>query len=192
MFNHQSFSDAFLINAIGRHVGLTCVYKDSINKLPLARQTLPLCGNSAIKFTYDYERDIKVPDKKSILQVMEQCKDYLLHGLNLCVFPEGKRSRTGPMEPFKDGFFRLACDNGFEILPCAISNGRALWSVSNFVRVSSGTAWVNVGEPIQSVGKSVNQLKEETRLAIYKLLKECPSFDEKIDTLPEYEKTTRK
>lgn len=39
------------------------------------------------------------------------------HGINICVYPEGKRSRKGAMEPFKDGFFKFAIEYNYEIVP---------------------------------------------------------------------------
>lgn len=54
----------------------------------------------------------------SVKQMMAQAKYLQQHGVGQVVFPEGTRSVTGRLQPFKDGFFRLALENKSEILPC--------------------------------------------------------------------------
>lgn len=73
MMNHQSFADPFVVTIIGRKIGLGCIYKDAVNKFPLAAIVFPICGNVPIKFTYDNKRDIKIPDSQSVKYVMQVC-----------------------------------------------------------------------------------------------------------------------
>lgn len=46
--------------------------------------------------------------------------EVLKAGHSLLIFPEGTRSKGGPMKPFKAGSFRLALDAGVPIIPIAI------------------------------------------------------------------------
>ncbi len=46
--------------------------------------------------------------------------DVLKNGHSLLIFPEGTRSKGGPIRPFKAGSFRLALDAGVPIVPIAI------------------------------------------------------------------------
>jgi 1-acyl-sn-glycerol-3-phosphate acyltransferase len=81
------------------------------------------------------------------------------------IFPEGTRSPTADMLPFKDGAFRLAIDSGVPILPLAVSGtGTALpkhgWLFGR------SKAEVRVLEPIETAGltvKDVPRLRERVR-----------------------------
>jgi 1-acyl-sn-glycerol-3-phosphate acyltransferase len=43
------------------------------------------------------------------------------------IFPEGERTRTGKVERFKPGAFRLAASLGVPVLPVTIAGGHASW-----------------------------------------------------------------
>ena len=53
--------------------------------------------------------------------MMDRCKQYLLSGVPVAVFPEGGRAEDGRLRPLKDGFFSLALETGSAILPVALS-----------------------------------------------------------------------
>jgi 1-acyl-sn-glycerol-3-phosphate acyltransferase len=63
-------------------------------------------------------------DKDSIRQMLEDCNRALAAGNSIFMFPEGTRSETGLLRPFKTGAFSLARDNRLPILPVAISGKR--------------------------------------------------------------------
>lgn len=49
---------------------------------------------------------------------LQEALKALADGICVVVFPEGTRSVTGRLQPFKNGFFRLAAENpDIEILP---------------------------------------------------------------------------
>ncbi len=52
--------------------------------------------------------------------------DVIRSGLHLCVFPEGTRSRTGHLGPFKKGPFFLAEQTGAPIIPVALAGTEQL------------------------------------------------------------------
>ncbi len=60
---------------------------------------------------------IKRGDKDSIKKMMQQCESILEQGCSLFFFPEGTRSRTGELKPFKPGAFILAKKMKVNILP---------------------------------------------------------------------------
>ncbi|GFE54976.1 acyltransferase domain-containing protein [Babesia ovis] len=189
MFNHLSSADPFLVSTIGSQTPLICTYKDALHNLPTAKTSLMLSGNVPIKFTYDKVNDRKIPFKKSVLSVMSECKKSIDKGFSVVVYPEGKRSRNGVLQEFKDGFFRFAIDHGIEILPCAISNSNSLWSLEDTFIIGQGHACLNVGKPIDPKGKTVAELKYATRKAIYEGMKQCPTFNPEKETVPELEDT---
>jgi 1-acyl-sn-glycerol-3-phosphate acyltransferase len=60
-------------------------------------------------------------DKKSIAQMMDDAEETLKKGSSVFIFPEGTRSETGVLRPFKPGAFKLAQDLKLPILPIAIN-----------------------------------------------------------------------
>jgi 1-acyl-sn-glycerol-3-phosphate acyltransferase len=53
----------------------------------------------------------------------------LKRGEALVIFPEGGRTRTGKIMPFKMGAFRLALTQGVPIVPVTINGAREIWPV---------------------------------------------------------------
>jgi 1-acyl-sn-glycerol-3-phosphate acyltransferase len=88
--------------------------------------------------------------------------------VSVMIFPEGTRSSTMDLLPFKDGAFRLAIDAGVPILPLALhGTGTALrkhdW------RIGRSTAVVEVLSPVETAGLSpadVPALKQRVRKLI--------------------------
>lgn len=68
---------------------------------------------------------LKRGDRESIRQMMQACERALDAGCSLYFFPEGTRSRTGQMKPFKPGAFILAKQTQVPILPVIIDGTRA-------------------------------------------------------------------
>ena len=64
-------------------------------------------------------------DKESIHKMMEACEKALAEGCSLYFFPEGTRSPTGQLKPFKPGAFILAQKMRVPILPVVIDGTRA-------------------------------------------------------------------
>ncbi len=68
------------------------------------------------------------------------------------IFPEGTRSRTGTMLPFKKGAFMLALEAGVPILPAVVVGSERL-NPSDSFRIRSGTIDLYYGEkPIDTSG----------------------------------------
>ena len=51
----------------------------------------------------------------------------------LVIFPEGGRAKTGRIEPFKMGAFRLALTHGIPIIPVTIEGGYKIWPVGKWL-----------------------------------------------------------
>jgi 1-acyl-sn-glycerol-3-phosphate acyltransferase len=84
------------------------------------------------------------------------------------IFPEGTRSTTGEMLPFKDGAFRLAVDTGVPILPLALSGTRPALPKRGFL-FGRSHAEVRVLEPVETAGlrtKDVPKLRDQVRARI--------------------------
>lgn len=64
---------------------------------------------------------LKRGDKESIRQMMAACEKALSRGCSVFFFPEGTRSKTGQLKPFKPGAFILAHRMKLPILAVAIN-----------------------------------------------------------------------
>jgi 1-acyl-sn-glycerol-3-phosphate acyltransferase len=84
------------------------------------------------------------------------------------IFPEGTRSTTGDLLPFKDGAFRLAIDAGVPILPLAVTGTGTALPKRGFV-IGRSEAEVRVLEPVETAGltpKDVPALRDQVRARI--------------------------
>ncbi|HEX6937979.1 MAG TPA: lysophospholipid acyltransferase family protein [Longimicrobiales bacterium] len=68
---------------------------------------------------------------------------------SVVIFPEGTRSRTGELLPFKKGAFMLALHTGVEIVPVAVLGTRRILPKGGW-RIRPGPIIVRFGRPIQT------------------------------------------
>lgn len=59
--------------------------------------------------------------------LLDLSREALEHGNYICIFPEGTRSRTGDLLPFKQGYLKLASTLGLEVVPVYIENTFYAW-----------------------------------------------------------------
>jgi 1-acyl-sn-glycerol-3-phosphate acyltransferase len=85
------------------------------------------------------------------------------------VFPEGTRSPTDDLLPFKKGAFMLALHTGVPIVPFAVAGSRRVFPKGSW-RVRAGPIIVRFGEPIPTEGMGpkerdalVGRVREEVR-----------------------------
>lgn len=110
--NHQSQLDILLIYRL--FFPMRWVSKAAVFKLPFIGWNMLLLGY--IK--------LKRGDKESIKQMMDQCERLLEQNISIMMFPEGTRSKTGIVKPFKPGAFILAKKKKKPILPMVINNSK--------------------------------------------------------------------
>ncbi len=112
--NHESVADPFLLSWLPWD--MRWVAKEELFKPPV------------IGWAMRWGGDIPLRRGKgdSIRQMMDECARAIRGGISVMMFPEGTRSKTGDLLPFKDGAFRLAIETGAPVLPIAISGTRAM------------------------------------------------------------------
>ncbi len=110
--NHQSQLD--ILVAFRLFFPFKWVSKAEVFRLPFIGWNMVL--NGYIK--------LKRGDKKSIQKMMTACEKSLVAGNSVYFFPEGTRSPSGVMKPFKPGAFILAKQLQRPILPIAINGTR--------------------------------------------------------------------
>lgn len=69
------------------------------------------------------------------------------NGISVAYFPEGTRSTTGRLRPFKKGAFALAAESGAPIVPLAIVGGHRTLPKGEW-RVCPGEYRMTVGKPL--------------------------------------------
>jgi 1-acyl-sn-glycerol-3-phosphate acyltransferase len=80
-------------------------------------------------------------------------------GGTVIVFPEGTRSRTGDLQPFKKGAFLLALEAGVPIIPVIVTGSDQIMSAGSS-RIRSGSLDVHFGDPIPSDGFVLENVEE--------------------------------
>lgn len=82
-------------------------------------------------------------------------------GAQLCLFPEGTRSRDGVVAPFKAAAFQSAIDAGVDVLPVALEGTGAVLPVTGFFAVPPGTIRVRFGKPLATTGDGAIDKRQE-------------------------------
>jgi 1-acyl-sn-glycerol-3-phosphate acyltransferase len=84
----------------------------------------------------------------------------------LVIFPEGGRTRTLKLMPFKMGAFRLALNHGVPIVPVTIKGAETIWPVGRiFPRTGKLTITYHPPIEVQRLPEETNrlELKEKAR-----------------------------
>lgn len=136
--NHQSIIDVCaLFRAVP--VPLSFLLKQEMTRVPFVGWYARACGMLFI------ERD----DPRAGPRLRQQAAALLRGGRSLCLFPEGTRSRSGAVAPFKGGAFQSAIDAGVEVLPLAIDGAGSVLPPDGF-RARPGVIRVRFGTPLST------------------------------------------
>lgn len=65
---------------------------------------------------------IKRSSLRSVRHLNENAAQCIAEGNSLMIFPEGTRSGSGKMRPFKEGAFHIALENKVDIVPIVLNN----------------------------------------------------------------------
>jgi len=115
-------------------------------------------------------------NKEAAMRSIEKGAAALRAGGSFLIFPEGTRSRTDELLPFKKGGFRMAIKAGAPIVPVAISGGRAAMVKGSFI-IRPVTLSIRIGQPVETANVNVedrNELIDRVRQEIATLLAQGP------------------
>jgi 1-acyl-sn-glycerol-3-phosphate acyltransferase len=104
--------------------------KRSLLKIPLVGFAMRLAGFVPV------DRDGRLESARESVQAANKV---LASGVNVSTFPEGTRSRTGRLLPFKKGPFYLAMESGAPIIPISIWGSEHMMTKGS-LRIKPGTA----------------------------------------------------
>ncbi len=151
--NHESFVDILLISHLPWE--MKWLSKVEILRIPVLGWDMVLAGDIPV------ERGTR----KSALKAMRRCQEVLATRVSVIIFPEGTRSTTDEMLPFKEGAFRLAVEAGVPILPLVVRGTRTALPKHGW-RFGKSNAEVRVLPPIETAGlkpKDVPALTAQVR-----------------------------
>ena len=81
------------------------------------------------------------------IKSLELAAQRIRDGQSIAAFPEGTRSRTGELLPFKKGVFNLAWEAQVPMIPVAILGGRHILPADDW-RVAPGPYHMRIGHPV--------------------------------------------
>ena len=147
--NHQSALDLAIIGSVCTE-GAVVIGKKEIKNIPLFGWYWKAAGNLLL------DRGNPTTARAQ----MEAIRNELISKrLNLAVFPEGTRSKSGEILPFKRGVFHMAASTRLPMVPvvCSRMKGKAIWE--NF-ELKGGHVIISVLEPIDTTNLDMNDLSK--------------------------------
>jgi 1-acyl-sn-glycerol-3-phosphate acyltransferase len=164
--NHLSLLDILVLFRLFRH--FKWVSKIENFRLPFIGWNMAL--NRYIK--------LRRGDRASVVQMMEACERTLGEGSSVMIFPEGTRSRTGMLQPFKTGAFELALKTGAPLLPIVIQGTSHALPKRGFVLQGRHPIRVTVLDPVPAErfqGLDAKALAEHVRNLILSQIDAVPA-----------------
>ena len=120
---------------------LRVLYKAELRKLPILVRAWDLAGFVPL------ERG----NPEQSLPAIDRAAEALREGNSFLIFPEGTRSRSGALLPFKKGGFIMAIKGQAPIVPVAILGAREAMRKGSLV-IQPVTVRVRFGTPVETVG----------------------------------------
>ncbi|MCC6502831.1 MAG: 1-acyl-sn-glycerol-3-phosphate acyltransferase [Deltaproteobacteria bacterium] len=156
--NHQGAFDIPAIQSV-LPVHFLWVAKKSLFKVPVVGWSMSLTGYISI------DRDNPAEAVKS----MEEASGRMGEGISVVIFPEGTRSETGALLPFKRGAFMLAKKSGVPIVPVAIQGTNRIKKKGSFL-VNPAKVRISIGRPIPIGASDEKELRNMTKRQIEEMI----------------------
>lgn len=159
MANHCSFLDVFAIPTVFQGK-FSAVAADKNFKIPV--------------YSIFLKRMKVVPiDRSNRAQAIagiKKAESLIKDGYNIVILPEGTRTKDGHLGPFKKGGFHLAINTKARILPITTKGLFHIKPINRFI-IKPGKISINVGNPIETDNKTVDDLLDETRQIFQTMIK---------------------
>jgi len=163
--NHQSNIDPpILFQAL--HPRLHVLFKAELKKLPLLGKAFQVGGFVPIDRA----------SREQSMAAIDEAAASLRRGNSFLTFPEGTRSRTGALLPFKRGPFLMALKAQVPVVPVAVQGGTASMRKGSWI-VRPTTVDIRIGAPVETRGMDMSdreQLADLIRARVEELLVKKP------------------
>jgi 1-acyl-sn-glycerol-3-phosphate acyltransferase len=149
MSNHQSLYDIPVIFcAVPGRVRM--VAKSELFKVPIWGPAMTAAGFIRIDRS----------DREQAMKSLRESGSMLKDGTHVWIAPEGTRSVTGALGPFKSGGFRMALETGSRILPVAIEGTRDILPAKGAIVRTNKHVTVTICPPIDPRAYGLDRRKE--------------------------------
>ncbi len=159
--NHQSNVDPPLLFTV-LHPRLHVFYKAELRSLSILEVAFRVGGFVPV------DRH----NREQAMGAIETAAQSLKAGNSFLIFPEGTRSRTGELLPFKKGGFLMAIKAQVPIVPVAVQGGRSAMRKGSAI-VRPALVSVRIGQPVPTAGRSPSErdaIVQEVRSRIEEML----------------------
>ena len=166
LFNHQSQLDAFVLGSLLRK-DFTGVAKKSLERDPFF---------GPVGFLADVAY-IDRSDGAKARQGLEPAVEALRNGKSIAIAPEGTRSPTSRLQPFKKGAFHMAMQAGVPVVPIVMRNCGEIMAAHSMA-IHPGTVDVAVLPPVPTTDWTPETISEhvaEVRQMYLDTLADWPS-----------------
>lgn len=160
MPNHQSLTDMVQVLYLLPKANGTLIKKEAF-RVPVLGWAFRAAGFTPVDRS----------NPKAARASLEAAVTAMKTGQSFVIAPEGTRSRTGKLGPFKSGGFRLAARAGVPVVPITVTGARDILPKGGML-IRPGTIQVRYHEPLETTGidpqdrERIGVLMEQVRSAI--------------------------
>jgi putative phosphoserine phosphatase/1-acylglycerol-3-phosphate O-acyltransferase len=162
VFNHQSKADVVILAKLIRK-DMGGIGKKEIRDIPILGKIMEMAGTVFVDRA----------NSASAIKAMEPLVEAIRNdGRSICIAPEGTRTLSPKLNPFKKGAFHLAMQAGVPIVPIVIHNAGDVAPKNEFV-MRPAQVRVDVLPPVDTSGwtaKTLNEHIAEVRGMFLKVL----------------------
>ena len=148
--NHLSHFDIPLIYATFPKESIRMIAKKELFYIPIFGWAMKMAGCITI-------------DRKNARQALKDlavARKMMLEGVRVWIAPEGTRSRTGELGPFKKGGFKIALDTGAIIVPVTIIGSNKILPPKTFDLSRDEKVEIHIGKPIDTAQYQLKDIKK--------------------------------
>lgn len=156
--NHNSWMDIPFIGAAIGWRNYKMISKAELGRVPILGKAIEVAGNVMVDRL----------NPRSQVKTLKAGIQYLKDGVHLCTFPEGTRTKTGRLEKFKNGAFKMAHKAGAPVIPMSIVGADSVMP-SHWMfpyRPARNVAKVVIHPPVESTGQSEDELAAAVRASL--------------------------